>query len=415
MVTLLENKQSDSCKVLTSLLLFPQCSLQSVSIVRLLPDLGCLSHGECDSDEYCDTEGDCFACGACATAYDAFDGICPTKCGGTVNLQVGSSIPNTTEAATVGIFRDAIQPSSQLYSLFVTSAVPEVAYDAPTAVTFPSIMSERLNAKLVNLALIVQSNVQFTQYGASIRVLSSYEVADSLTVSYDSLSYHYEGRAMTMRLSCPPEHQASCDNPDLLSELARFAHAAGFDWVWFKDNATVYASVSADTCTSPVDLAFLLDGSGSIEDPSYGGGIGYFADKELEFARNVTSFFAVGSGANESRIGAIVFSTGATVEFDLATHLSTAAVRAAIAEINYPTGATYMSTGLRLTRTALFENGTTAGVRPDSYGIPRVVIVVTDGQSTSGYEPASQAANLHDLGVTIFAIGAFSLSIMLLR
>jgi hypothetical protein len=37
----------------------------------------------CASTSYCDTEGFCYDCSACATALDAFDGVCPTKCGGT--------------------------------------------------------------------------------------------------------------------------------------------------------------------------------------------------------------------------------------------------------------------------------------------------------------------------------------------
>lgn len=34
----------------------------------------CSAHTQCDSDEYCDTEGACFACDACAIALDAFNG-----------------------------------------------------------------------------------------------------------------------------------------------------------------------------------------------------------------------------------------------------------------------------------------------------------------------------------------------------
>lgn len=35
----------------------------------------------------------------------------------------------------------------------------------------------------------------------------------------------------------------------------------------------------------------------------------------------------------------------------------------------------------------------------------RVVIVITDGQATSGYEPADEAKLLHDIGVAVLAIG----------
>ena len=63
---------------------------------------------------------------------------------------------------------------------------------------------------------------------------------------------------------------------------------AGFDWVTLLDDGqTVYASVSEDGCSTPIDLVFLLDSSGSIEDAGLGGVPGQFAAKELEFVKAV--------------------------------------------------------------------------------------------------------------------------------
>eukprot|EP00041_Stephanoeca_diplocostata_P028709 m.828832 g.828832 ORF g.828832 m.828832 type:complete len:1642 (-) comp23422_c0_seq4:134-5059(-) len=376
-----------------------------VTVRYIGEDVGCQSHTVCAADEYCDTEGYCFDCLACGSAFDAFDGVCPVKCGYTLNFEVGNILPNATEPATIGIFRDVVVSPSEIFSSFVSDSIPGVVYDASTATNFPNVMSPRLHDKLTILAQTVQSNVRFNQYGASIRVLSAYMIGDPATVTSSSAHrFHFEGRALTMRLSCTL-NQTACDDVVVLGDLARLGFAAGLDWVWFKDNMTVYASVKTDGCTSPVDLVFLLDGSGSIEDPSSGGGFGFFANKELEFARNVTSFFTVGSLRNESRVGAVVFASGATIEFDLDDYLTTDAVKAALADIDYPSGATYTSTGLSTVRTGLFEQGTARGVRPDADGIPRVVIVVTDGVSTGGYAPITEAGLLHDMGITIFAIG----------
>ena len=50
----------------------------------------CNQHGQCGSDEYCDTNNVCFACtfvlrdgrlGSCHSYNDAVDGTCPMKCG----------------------------------------------------------------------------------------------------------------------------------------------------------------------------------------------------------------------------------------------------------------------------------------------------------------------------------------------
>lgn len=301
-----------------------------VSITYIGLDLGCQSHTVCSADEYCDTEGYCFDCQACNSAFDSFDGICPVNCGNPLNFEVGSTLPNATEPATIGIFRDLVLSPSSIYSTFVSDSIPGVVYDTGSATSFPNVMSQRLHDKLTILSQVVQSNVRFNQYGASIRVLSAYMVGNPSTASSTSAHrFHFEGRALTMRLTCSL-NQTACDDIVVLGDLARLGFAAGLDWVWFKDSMTVYASVKTDGCTSPVDLVFLLDGSGSIEDPSSGGGLGYFTNKELEFARNVTSFFTVGSLRNESRIGAVVFASGATIEFDLDDHLTTAAVRSAL-------------------------------------------------------------------------------------
>lgn len=45
------------------------------------------------------------------------------------------------------------------------------------------------------------------------------------------------------------------------------------------------------------------------------------------------------------------------------------------------------------------------GARSAGEGVPRILIVLTDGQANPGYEPAAEAALLHATGVTVFAVG----------
>eukprot|EP00041_Stephanoeca_diplocostata_P010015 m.158825 g.158825 ORF g.158825 m.158825 type:complete len:142 (+) comp17985_c0_seq1:1143-1568(+) len=45
------------------------------------------------------------------------------------------------------------------------------------------------------------------------------------------------------------------------------------------------------------------------------------------------------------------------------------------------------------------------GMRAATQGVSRVLIVLTDGRSSSGYEPYTEAALLHAQGINVFSIG----------
>jgi hypothetical protein len=74
--------------------------------------------------------------------------------------------------------------------------------------------------------------------------------------------------------------------------LARFAVMARFDWVHFEYDTEIYVSVTPDSCQSALDLMFLLDASGSIEMPAYGGASGNFQNKVLGFVNEIVPYVA---------------------------------------------------------------------------------------------------------------------------
>lgn len=191
-------------------------------------------------------------------------------------------------------------------------------------------------------------------------------------------------------------------------------------------------SSTPGTCDRPVDLMIVLDRSGSIAQActstypktgtSYdqlcsGGSSGYRCGvnkcwrEMLDFARKLAASFAVGDGDSKSRVGLITFAAGttsrsaATVQVELGKHNSNALVDAAIEDVMVrvrPQGGTETSVALETARDYMTE---AKGARPDSQNIPKVVVVLTDGQSSPGYAPKTMAEEIRKKGISMFAVG----------
>ena len=158
--------------------------------------------------------------------------------------------------------------------------------------------------------------------------------------------------------------------------------------------ATTAPEVTVTTCRKPVDVLFLLDGSGSI-------GQGPFVTMK-DFTAKVSKAFDVAGG---SRVGAVTFGTSEKTQFSPGQHANNAAVEKAINGIGYPSArGTGTKDGLEYLYTKFLKSGT-GGVRPKSQGITRVVVVITDGASSSGQHPGTSAHTLREMGVVVFAIG----------
>ena len=105
-------------------------------------------------------------------------------------------------------------------------------------------------------------------------------------------------------------------------------------------------------------------------------------------------------GPDNSQVGVIVFASSASVQFHLNTYSDMNALLSAIAALPYTGGGTDTANALNLVLTQGF-----LGARPTSQGIPRVVIVVTDGVSSDSTATAAAAQAIHEAGITVFAAG----------
>ena len=124
------------------------------------------------------------------------------------------------------------------------------------------------------------------------------------------------------------------------------------------------ASGGAQDCAAIVDLAFLLDGSGSI-------GPGNF-QKCLEFLKDFVQGFNIAKDG--THIGIVLYSKTSEIIFNFDTYFDAKSMIEAIAKISYPALGTFTGEGLNLVRTGLFDVSARQGVR-------NILIVMTDGAS----------------------------------
>ncbi|XP_046370521.2 collagen alpha-4(VI) chain-like isoform X2 [Haliotis rufescens] len=159
---------------------------------------------------------------------------------------------------------------------------------------------------------------------------------------------------------------------------------------------TIETELQLKTCnklvcaSSAADIVFVLDSSSSE-------GLTNFK-KQVTFVQKFVDQFDVSSTAVQFSI--VVFSTAVYPQFDLDKYASKAALLAAIKNVEYHTGVTYTGKAL------LYVNQTTLttahGARPSA---AKIVIVITDGQSSSRYDTQHEANVLHKAGVEVMAIG----------
>lgn len=265
----------------------------------------CTAHSACTG--YCDADNECATCSDCQIHLNAFDGTCPSHCGGT-SLTPGQTVPSLSEVDAVGPVRNFLRLGCGRFNDLVDSDGSNIVYDAATTTSFPRKMTARLDSRLQTLAdLVVASG-----FGEDVRlrVLRAYETPPQ---DVSAATTHHEGRGADLTLTGMPSAED-------LGRLASLAVGARLDWVHYvaateSEPSHVHVAVIPDACQSPIDLIFLLDGSGSIDNEIYGGTYGTFDGRMLEFVKSVVNFFEIGD--TQTRVGVATFSNSVEVNFQL--------------------------------------------------------------------------------------------------
>ena len=136
-----------------------------------------------------------------------------------------------------------------------------------------------------------------------------------------------------------------------------------------------------------------MDESGSVGSSNY--------QLMKQFVYNTVNEFDI--GADETQVGVISFSSSAQVQFYLNTYHDKSALLTAINNLPYSGGGTDTAAALNLLEQSGFTSAN--GGRPLTQAIPRVAVVITDGQSNDASATAAAAQSAHDAGITILAVG----------
>jgi uncharacterized protein YegL len=142
-------------------------------------------------------------------------------------------------------------------------------------------------------------------------------------------------------------------------------------------------------CNSGIDVIFVLDSSGSVGSNNF--------QTMKTFVINVISDFSI--GPTKTRVGIINFSTDVAEAIPLGSINESSSLNAAINSIPYIGRGTNTHLALNLLRTSGFANSRA------NEGIPRVAIVLTDGQSNDPEATVLASTLLHQAGINVYAFG----------
>ena len=149
-------------------------------------------------------------------------------------------------------------------------------------------------------------------------------------------------------------------------------------------------SLAPPPCSTPVDLAFIIDSSGSIGRTNY--------KKQKNFVKEVAKTF--GLSPNGSRAAMVLYSNSASVKARFGQYSDPKEFGGAVDSLPYERGLTRIDKALDLTARDIFAQSRS--------GVPKIAMLITDGTQTAaadakGLKEASEP--LRQAGVRVLAVG----------
>ena len=148
-------------------------------------------------------------------------------------------------------------------------------------------------------------------------------------------------------------------------------------------------------CNRSIDVVFLIDESGSV-------GSAHF-NKSLDFVKNMIKAFSNEklSGQDGTRFGLSTFSSNYRPHFYLSNYRKQSDYLSAISRVFQSRGGTKLGRALGLILKDQFNEE--RGLRPEVNGVPRILVVLTDGKSSDSV--SIPAKNIRDENIVIYAVG----------
>ena len=133
----------------------------------------------------------------------------------------------------------------------------------------------------------------------------------------------------------------------------------------------------------------VMDASGSV-------GVYNFLTMKT-FVANLTKSFQIGRDA--THVGVITFSSTARIEVPIGSINDSQSLVNAINSIVYTRGGTSTHTALDLALSVLTNNSRS------NEGVPRIVVLLTDGYSNSQFLTINSATKVHDANIQVYSFG----------
>ncbi|XP_063397843.1 cartilage matrix protein-like [Mytilus trossulus] len=143
-------------------------------------------------------------------------------------------------------------------------------------------------------------------------------------------------------------------------------------------------------CGTKADVMFVLDSSGSVGSSNW--------QIMLKFVQNVINIFTIGK--DDVQVGVDIYSGGPSSQIKLNSYHSKTQLMNAVKGISYIGGGTATHLGIQHMTNTSFSSS--YGSRS---GVPKIGIIVTDGQSNSKVETLSAANDTKSEGILLFSIG----------
>ena len=193
-------------------------------------------------------------------------------------------------------------------------------------------------------------------------------------------------------------HVITNDWDNAISELRDFygptANPPPGDLIRRNDEADILEAALA-RCNRSIDAVFLIDESGSVSSSAF--------RSSLDFIRSLIDAFPEENfrGENGTRFGLSLFDNTYRNLFHLSSYSSKSQYFSALNSVIQDGGGTRLGGALDQILSNQFRES--LGLRPENYGIPRILIVLTDGRS--GDSVALPAARVRAQNIVIYAIG----------